>query len=615
MPTLLRELQLVDDLDAAPRARRFAADVLGDAGRRDLVDDTTLVVAELVTNAVLHAAAPITVRLLVRDDAVRVEVADASRRGPLPGASSVDAMTGRGLRLVASLTSAWGVEPAPDGKVVWAELQAGSDVELVVDDVDFDALLAAWEDDETGATRFTVRLGDVPTDLLLAAKSHIDNLVREFALAASGAASGNSASIPAHLAELIDTVVRQFADARASIKRQALAAAARGQPRTTLTLTLPVTAADAGEDYHAALDAADTYARAARLLTLAAPPAHRAFRRWYVESLVAQLRAVARGDPAPPVQSFENRLLAEIDDAVAAQRASARAARLQTATPPLAAATTAAEIAAVAVSEGVAALGACGGALLVPTDDGRLAVPAASGSGGTVVTPPGSEHVDAPLPAALALRTGQPVWVESTHERDSRFPDLVGHEPDTVSVCAVPLAVAGRAVGVLRFSFDSPHLFDDDERGFVLALAAQAAQALDRTAANVDARTAFAARHQLARHLQACVGGCRDGVVAIAPDGRLLAVNARFFQLWRIPPRRVVDGDTSLALIRECAAKALDPRVVEDAIVRGYEPGAAPHELDVVLVDGRGITGYGAPLVEDTGSYLGRVWYLREDTD
>ena len=77
--------------------------------------------------------------------------------------------------------------------------------------VDVDALLASWQDDdaETVESRFTVVLGDVPTDLLIAAKAHIDNLVREFTLAASA-----DEAVPKHLARLIETVVHGFAEAR-----------------------------------------------------------------------------------------------------------------------------------------------------------------------------------------------------------------------------------------------------------------------------------------------------------------------------------------------------------------------------------------------------------------
>jgi hypothetical protein len=157
---------------------------------------------------------------------------------------------------------------------------------------------------------FTVSLGAVPTDLLLEAKAHIDNLVREFTLAASAATDGG-ASMPPDLADLVQTVVHDFADARLQIKQQAVAAAARQEPHTELRLTLPASAADVGERYLAALDEADRYARAARLLTLETPQVHRVFRQWYVESTVAQLRLVSDGLETGPVQTFQQRLAAE----------------------------------------------------------------------------------------------------------------------------------------------------------------------------------------------------------------------------------------------------------------------------------------------------------------
>ena len=50
--------------------------------------------------------------------------------------------------------------------------------------------------------------------------------------------------------------------------------------------------------------------------------------------------------------------------------------------------------------------------------------------------------------AAVALRTGEPVWLESRAERDRRFPELAGLEASTVSLCAVPLVVLCVLFGV-----------------------------------------------------------------------------------------------------------------------------------------------------------------------
>ena len=185
-----QELQLGVEPDAVPRARRFAASVLSGIAS-DLVGDAELVVTELVTNALLYAGPPVTLRVLPRQDAVRLEVVDQSRALPLRLVESTEAMTGRGLALVESLSQRTGVEPLSDGKVVWCELTGSPPAAAELTEIDIDALLASWPDDPLDTERrYTVVLGEVPTALLLSAKAHVDNVVREFALASSGAASG-----------------------------------------------------------------------------------------------------------------------------------------------------------------------------------------------------------------------------------------------------------------------------------------------------------------------------------------------------------------------------------------------------------------------------------------
>ncbi len=98
-----------------------------------------------------------------------------------------------------------------------------------------DDVLDYWDDDgwfngEERVTRYPVWLGDVPTSLLLSAKAHVDNLVREFTLAARGAESNVSGQLPPHLASLIETVVNRFSEARQAIKRQALIGGQPGPP-------------------------------------------------------------------------------------------------------------------------------------------------------------------------------------------------------------------------------------------------------------------------------------------------------------------------------------------------------------------------------------------------
>jgi anti-sigma regulatory factor (Ser/Thr protein kinase) len=325
--------------ESVARARRLVATQLDAWSLSEISDDARLVASELLTNAALHAQPPIKMRLARLNSGVRLEVSDGSREMPLMVRAGDDVMTGRGWTLVEALSHDWGVTPVSDGKLVWATLLASGSDETALEPVDEAAEPREITESPTGDSaddaRYEVSLGDVPTSLLVSAKAHVDALIREFALLAAGAATGTS-GVPKELGFLIDRVVGNFAEARQSIKRQALHAAERNDPRTRLSLNLPLAAAEAGLAYLKALDEVDGYCRAERMLTLETPPSHRIFRRWYVEELVAGLRraAKARGVAAPdptgettfdrPAEDFEARLLREYETLSAQQRPASR---------------------------------------------------------------------------------------------------------------------------------------------------------------------------------------------------------------------------------------------------------------------------------------------------
>ena len=113
------------DPGAVRAARTAVRGRLRDWNLDSVADITTLLVSELVTNALRHATGPIGVRL-VRPaglgDVLLVEVSDPLPDPPRKRVAHPDDESGRGLQLVAHSSRRWGTRPGETGKTVWFEL-------------------------------------------------------------------------------------------------------------------------------------------------------------------------------------------------------------------------------------------------------------------------------------------------------------------------------------------------------------------------------------------------------------------------------------------------------------------------------------------------------------
>lgn len=112
-----------------PAARNFVRKALTDWDAGSRVEDVTLCVSELATNALVHGVPPGRgFRVLVWldfDGLCRVEVHDSGTGWPrIPEVTEGQAeleQGGRGLRLVAELADKWGAGRRDPGKIVWVE--------------------------------------------------------------------------------------------------------------------------------------------------------------------------------------------------------------------------------------------------------------------------------------------------------------------------------------------------------------------------------------------------------------------------------------------------------------------------------------------------------------
>jgi anti-anti-sigma factor len=123
-PRRVTRIRLPNALTSPRIAREFARSTCADWEVEQLSDDATLLVGELMSNAVIHTSADPRVRLELRRRVFSIAVYDdepgeVSMRDPGGMVSGI-----HGLLLVAQIAVAWGCAPTSDGgKVVWATLR------------------------------------------------------------------------------------------------------------------------------------------------------------------------------------------------------------------------------------------------------------------------------------------------------------------------------------------------------------------------------------------------------------------------------------------------------------------------------------------------------------
>jgi anti-sigma regulatory factor (Ser/Thr protein kinase) len=110
---------------------RYALDNWGFG--RELIDDAAVVMSEIATNAV--NAAPghnIRIRVAIQGGAPLLECWDSAPELPRVCEAGLDALSGRGLAIVAAYAKDTGIRPSANGqgKVVWALMPSADDLSL-----------------------------------------------------------------------------------------------------------------------------------------------------------------------------------------------------------------------------------------------------------------------------------------------------------------------------------------------------------------------------------------------------------------------------------------------------------------------------------------------------
>jgi PAS domain S-box-containing protein len=165
----------------------------------------------------------------------------------------------------------------------------------------------------------------------------------------------------------------------------------------------------------------------------------------------------------------------------AAERAADRTIRLQKITAALSEALTPTQVAHAVLDQGVMALAASAGLVALLAEEGTtLEIIASTGYSQRVVDKWLRFSTDLPMPEIEAVQSGNIVWLESTEDRHVRFADSPRLDNTNKAWGVIPLIVEGHTIGALSLSFATPRKLREDDEAFLLALARQCAQALER---------------------------------------------------------------------------------------------------------------------------------------
>jgi signal transduction histidine kinase/ActR/RegA family two-component response regulator len=182
----------------------------------------------------------------------------------------------------------------------------------------------------------------------------------------------------------------------------------------------------------------------------------------------------------------------------------------------LAQAATVDEVVDVAVRVGVRALGAASGGVMLVSEDGReLRMKEATGYSDESISAYGGMPVASELPAAVAFRRNQPIFIPTRDQYLRHFP---GVSPALVqsgqSRAAVPLGGRDRVLGVLVLTFTERQRFNGEQRARILSLGSQCGLALDR-ALLFDSEKAARAHAERARGQAESANVAKDEFLAM----------------------------------------------------------------------------------------------------
>lgn len=193
----------------------------------------------------------------------------------------------------------------------------------------------------------------------------------------------------------------------------------------------------------------------------------------------------------------EQLLIRERDVRQAAERAAGRISQLQAVTAALSEAASIDQVSAVVVEHAVNTLGATAASLfLVDAAHNRLNMVGNTDVVTDIIEDWQHIALDTVSPVADVVHSGEPLLFPSRDDATARYPQtgkyirMADHQAGAV----IPLKIEGQCIGAMALAFAEKREFSAEDRSFMLALASQAAQALERARLYAEAQAAVQAR-------------------------------------------------------------------------------------------------------------------------
>lgn len=202
--------------------------------------------------------------------------------------------------------------------------------------------------------------------------------------------------------------------------------------------------------------------------------------------------------------------------------------------------------------------------------------------------------------------SGKPEWIVNV-VKDTNFPRMsYAAKAGLHGAFGFPIVSGGEFLGVIEFFSSEIRQPDDELLQMFTAIGNQIWQFTKRKQAETEIENSLSL-------LRATIESTADGILIVNDEGKMVGLNQRFIDMWRIPESIVAshDDNQSLAFVLD---QLKEPEIFINKVRELYsQPDAESYDI-LEFKDGRIFERYSRPQYIG-GKSVGRVWSFRDITE